>query len=99
MEVIDIFRRERDGNFSWMTSASSVKIARAIIRSTAMKPSQEFLVYDNRTDDKLILRADGCWFAAAGIKILVSNLKLKKRLAPQGIVNSRPSRRACGANK
>lgn len=99
MEVIDIYRRERDGNFSWMTSASSVKIARDTIRSSAMKPSQEFLLYDNRTDDKLILRADGYWFAATGMKTLAPKRALKNRLASQRIVNSKSSRRVCGTNK
>ena len=62
MEVLDIYRREPDGSLSWITTASSMKTARMIIRARAANRSEEFLIHDHEADETIILRADGCWF-------------------------------------
>ena len=61
MEVLDIYRYERDGSLSWVTDTKPVRMARAIIRSLAIGPSQEFLIRNDRTNERIRLRADGHW--------------------------------------
>jgi hypothetical protein len=74
MEVLEIYRHEPDGSFSWITNVNSVKMARAIIRSSATNPSEEFLICDNRTDERISLRADGRWSSSKG-QINANNTK------------------------
>jgi hypothetical protein len=62
MEVLDIYRHEPDGSFSWITSANSMKMARMIIRSSAATTSEEFLIQDDQANESIMLRADGYWF-------------------------------------
>lgn len=61
MEVLDIYRYERDGSLSWVANTKPVRMARAIIRSLAIGPSQEFLICNDRTNKRIMLRADGHW--------------------------------------
>lgn len=60
MAFLDIYRREADGSFSWFASAYSVKMARAIIKSSSA-PTEEYLICDNLAEEKITLRPDGCW--------------------------------------
>jgi len=62
MDVLDIYRHEPDGSFSWITSANSMKMARMIIRSSAANTSEEFLIHDDQANESILLRADGHWF-------------------------------------
>jgi hypothetical protein len=64
MELLNIYRHEPDGSLSWITSVGSVKMARAIIHSSAVNPSDEFLIYDTATREGVTLRADGHWLPA-----------------------------------
>jgi hypothetical protein len=61
MEILDIYRHEPDGSFSWVTSADSMKMARMIIRSRAANTSEEFLIHDDQADETIMLRSDGHW--------------------------------------
>ena len=61
MDVLDIYRHEPDGSFSWITSANSMKMAQ-IIRSSAANTSEEFLINDEQANESIVLRADGYWF-------------------------------------
>ena len=61
MSFLDIYRREPDKSFSWFASAYSVKMARAIIKSSASTARGEYLICDNATKEKITLSADGCW--------------------------------------
>jgi len=61
MDVLDIYRHEPDGSFSWITSANSMKMARMIIRSSAANTSEEFLIHDVQANESIMLRADGFW--------------------------------------
>jgi hypothetical protein len=65
MEILSIYRHEPDGSLSWVTSANSVGMARAIIHS-ADNPAEEFLIYDERTKEGITLRADGYWLPSKG---------------------------------
>jgi hypothetical protein len=62
MEVLDIYRHEPDGSFSWITSVDSMKMARMTIRSSAANTSERFLIHDDQTNESILLRADGYWF-------------------------------------
>jgi hypothetical protein len=64
MRVLDVYRHETNGSLSWVSSVNSVKLARVLIRSRATTPSDEFLIYDDCTNEGLTLRADGHWLAA-----------------------------------
>jgi hypothetical protein len=65
MAYLDIYRRETDGSFTWIAGACSVKTARAIIKSAAASsPTEEYLIYDNASGEKLTLRANGCWLTS-----------------------------------
>jgi hypothetical protein len=69
MELLNIYRHEPDGSISWISSVGSVKMARAIIHSSAVNPSDEFLIYDTGAREGVTLRADGHWLPAKkGIK-------------------------------
>jgi hypothetical protein len=61
MAFLDIYRHETDDSFSWFASANSLKMARAIIKSSASTPTEEYLVCDPLTKEKIILRPNGCW--------------------------------------
>jgi hypothetical protein len=43
MAFLEIYRREADGSFTWVAGACSVKTARAIIKSAASTPTEEYL--------------------------------------------------------
>lgn len=62
MEALDIYRCEPDGSLLWITTASSMKAARMIIRAGSVNRSEEFLIHDREADECIMLRADGCWF-------------------------------------
>jgi hypothetical protein len=64
MAFLEIYRREADGSFTWVAGACSVKMARAIIKSAASTPTEEYLICDNEAGEKLTLRANGCWLAS-----------------------------------
>jgi len=66
MEVLDVYRHEQDGSFSWITSVNSVRMARAIIHSSATNPTEEFLIFNKRTREEITLRADGYWVPSKG---------------------------------
>jgi hypothetical protein len=56
---MDVFRVKPDGSVSWISSASSMQAVREIVKSKAINSSEEFLVYDNRTEGKIVMRANG----------------------------------------
>jgi hypothetical protein len=62
MGVLNIYRHEPDGSFSWVTSADSMKMARMTIRASAASTSEEFLIRDEQASESITLRADGHWF-------------------------------------
>lgn len=61
MGVLDIYRHEPDGSFGWIATADSVRTARAIIKSCAANPLEEFLICDDRRNERITVRADGRW--------------------------------------
>ena len=64
MALLNIYRREADGSFSWIAGAYSMKTTRAIIKSAASSPTQEYLICDSASGEKLTLRANGCWLTS-----------------------------------
>ena len=61
MAILDIYRRDANGSFSWFASSYSVRMARAIIKSSDSSPTEEYLICDSLTKEKISLRPDGCW--------------------------------------
>ena len=60
MDSLDVFRIKRDNSILWITGADSLHTAREIVKLHALHPSEEFLVLDNRTNEPILLRAEGC---------------------------------------
>ena len=58
MDTLDIFRLNPDRSFSWISSADSLYTARKIIAARAVDPSEEFLIYDHGTNEKIRLRGN-----------------------------------------
>ena len=58
MDTLDIFRLNADRSFSWISSADSLYTARKIITSHAGDSSEEFLIYDHGTNEKIRFRAN-----------------------------------------
>jgi hypothetical protein len=59
MDFLDVFRVEPDGSFTWIGSADSLDTAREIIKSSTVGTTEDFLIYDAKTNERLALRADG----------------------------------------
>ncbi len=60
MNVLDVFRLKPDGSFVWVGSADLLKKAREIIESCTADASEEFVIYDAQTTERITLRADRC---------------------------------------
>ena len=58
MDTLDIFRLNSDRSFSWIGSADSLYAARKIITSCGADSSEEFLIYDHGTNEKIRFRAN-----------------------------------------
>ena len=58
MDTLDIFRLNSDRSFSWISSADSLYAAGKIITSRAGDSSEEFLIYDHGTNEKIRFRAN-----------------------------------------
>jgi len=58
MDTLDIFRLNSDRSFSWICSADSLYTARKIINSRASDSSDEFLIYDHTTNEKIRFRTN-----------------------------------------
>jgi len=58
MDTLDIFRLNSDRSFSWVSSADSLYTARKIITARAGDCSEEFLIYDHGTNEKIRFRTN-----------------------------------------
>jgi|SRR6516162_6941135 len=59
IHTLDVFRLEKSGSFLWIGSAGSMQEARELIKSRAANPSEEFLILNEQTQEKLTVRVDG----------------------------------------
>jgi len=60
MDTLDIFRLKPNGRVLWIASAYSLQTARGIIKILTVDPSEEFLIFNHDTDERTIVRAEGC---------------------------------------
>jgi len=60
MDTLDIFRLKPNGGVLWIGSAYSLQTARGIIKILTVDPSEEFLILDLGTDERTVVRAEGC---------------------------------------
>ena len=58
MHAFDVFRVEA-GSFLWIGCADSLQAARELIKSQAANASEEFLILNDQTREKVTVRADG----------------------------------------
>ena len=59
MHNFDVFRLEKSGSFFWIGSAGSMQEARELIKSRAANPSEQFLILNEQTKEKVMVRGDG----------------------------------------
>lgn len=58
MATFDIFRLNSDRSFSWISTADSLYAVLKTITSRAGDSSEEFLIYDHGTNEKIRFRAN-----------------------------------------
>lgn len=55
----DIFRAETNGGVLWIESATTLEDAKARVQELAMRSPGEYLLLNQKTGNKLVIRLDG----------------------------------------
>ena len=59
-DLFDVFRREQP-SLVWIGSTDSLQAAHELIRSKAIGPSEQFIIYGVVTHIRVYLRAEDCF--------------------------------------
>ena len=70
----DIFRTETNGGVLWIESAATLQDARARVQELGMRSPGEYLLLNQETGNKLVIRLDG----VNGVRPLIGSQVKKK---------------------
>jgi hypothetical protein len=72
--LFDIFRTETNGGVLWIESAATLQDARARVQELGMRSPGEYLLLNQETGNKLVVRLDG----VSGVRPLIGSQSKKK---------------------